>query len=561
MYKLFICLIAFILAFHSKAEELIKSYDIVIHVDASGELIVTERIKVVAEGFRIKRGIFRSFPTRYQNPNGFNVVVDFDVIDVTRNGEKEPYYVKQNFSESIIYVGDENVFIPNGTHEYEISYKTSRQLGFFEDFDELYFNAIGGQWDFKIQNVSVHVIFPDSTKLRDASVYSGVIGSKGCDCDVQINDNELHIQTTKSLYPTEYLTFAVAFQKGIIQPPSTQEKIWFFLRDNSEFLVGLILFLLIFSMYFIMWRRVGVDPRKGTIIPLFEPPNNYSPAEISFIYNMKYKNNILVASLVDMAIKGHVKIIKKTKLFSVERLNKDYSKLTPEEQVISKKLFPRGTMFTFTNKQAQRLQDLKITLTEMLETKKMPKYFIYNSKQNRIGIITSIVAFALFMFFASHPLIIVMLAVALLGTMILFNYLLKAPTLDGRRVMDDIEGFKMYLTTAEQRYLDKDYAPELNIEQFEKLLPYAIALGVENRWATKFEMELWHASKESRSAYSPEWYLHRDGLFRPSLLATAISSSFSSAISSSSVSPGSSSGSSGGGFSGGGGGGGGGGGW
>jgi uncharacterized membrane protein len=562
MIRWFICFAALFLAFFCSAEELIESYDIRIHVGENGELVVKESIKVQADGYRIKRGIFRSFPTRYKDRNGFNLVVDFEVLGVTRNGHDEPYHVDDNYAESIVYIGEESTFIPPGIHLYEISYKTSRQLGFFDDFDELYFNAIGGQWDFDIKAATVHVTFPDSTVLQNASVYSGVLGKTGCDCDMNVNGNELFIQTTASLYSQEYLTFAVAFQKGIITPPSTGDKIAFFLRDNSRIFIGFILLIVILGYYYITWRRVGKDPSKGTIIPLFEPPNGYSPAEISYILNMKYVNNILTASLVNMAIKGHIKIVNKGKVFSIEKLNDRYTDLTAEEQLISKTLFPLVSLFVFKNKNAKRLQALDSALDSMLAKKKMPKYFLYNSKESMIGILMSIGAIIFFAFFAAHPVFILVFVGLLLFIMILFSYLLKAPTKAGRLVMDEIEGFKMYLTTAEQRFLDQQHAPELNVEHFEKMLPYAIALDVENRWAKKFEVHL-SRSKSGSSAveYSPNWYSHSGRLFRPAMLTAAISSSFSSAIATSSIAPGSSSGSGGGGFSGGGGGGGGGGGW
>jgi uncharacterized membrane protein len=398
--------------------------------------------------------------------------------------------------------------------------------------------------------------------LRNPFVFSGYLGDSGCNCDVSINKNELFIQTNTSLYPQEYLTFAVAFQKGIIAPPSTQDQLVYFLRDNSSVFIGFFLLIVVLGYYYIAWRKVGKDPRKGTIIPLFEPPNNYSPAEISYIINMKYKDNILTASLVNMAIKGHIKIVNKGKVFSIHKLNDDLTKLTPEERLISSTLFPLVSLFVFTNKNAKRLQSLESSLTSRLAKKKMPKYFLYNSKENMIGILMSIVAVVFFAFFAGHPLFILVFVGLLLFSMILFSYLLKAPTKVGRLVMDEIEGFKMYLTTAEQRFLDQQHVPELNVERFEKLLPYAIALDVENKWAKQFEAHL-SSSKSGSSAteYSPSWYNHTGGLFRPAMLTAAVASSFSSAIATSSIAPGSSSGSSGGGFSGGGGGGGGGGGW
>jgi uncharacterized membrane protein len=127
--------------------------------------------------------------------------------------------------------------------------------------------------------------------------------------------------------------------------------------------------------------------------------------------------------------------------------------------------------------------------------------------------------------------------------------------------MDEIEGFRMYLGTAEQERLDRMQSPMLTTEVFESFLPYAYALGVENRWCDRFAREL-PAEVRQDPAYTPSWYHGRfHGLPAIHHLGSGFGSDFGSAISAASAPPGSSSGAGGGGFSGGGGGGGGGGGW
>ena len=145
----------------------------------------------------------------------------------------------------------------------------------------------------------------------------------------------------------------------------------------------------------------------------------------------------------------------------------------------------------------------------------------------------------------------------------IFYFLLKKPTLEGRKLLDKTEGFKKYLEVAEQEELNLIYPPRKTPKLFETYLPYALALGVENEWVEQF-VDVFSMHGENKD-YHPAWYSgshwnNNDlGSFTDS-----VSSSLNSAISSSSTAPGSSSGSSsfgGGGSSGGGGGGGGGGGW
>jgi uncharacterized membrane protein YgcG len=143
-----------------------------------------------------------------------------------------------------------------------------------------------------------------------------------------------------------------------------------------------------------------------------------------------------------------------------------------------------------------------------------------------------------------------------------FYHLMKAPTSAGRKLLDQIDGFRRYLTVAEKDRLNFENPPQRTPELFEMFLPYALALNVEQKWAEQFEDVLEKAGTGQEGGYSPSWY---HGTAWTTLgaagFASSLGSSMASAISSSSTAPGSSSGSGGGGSSGGGGGGGGGGGW
>ena len=113
--------------------------------------------------------------------------------------------------------------------------------------------------------------------------------------------------------------------------------------------------------------------------------------------------------------------------------------------------------------------------------------------------------------------------------------------------------------TARDR-LDRLTPPDDTPELFERYLPYAIALGVENRWAERFAGVLAAAAAQGRQGFA--WYSgSRNAWDDPDGFVDSVGSSLASTISSASTAPGSSSGSGGGGSSGGGGGGGGGGGW
>jgi hypothetical protein len=147
----------------------------------------------------------------------------------------------------------------------------------------------------------------------------------------------------------------------------------------------------------------------------------------------------------------------------------------------------------------------------------------------------------------------------------LFLYLLRAPTVIGRRIMDELEGFRLYLTTAETPRFNME-GPEITAQRFEALLPYAVALDAEEPWSQAFAAALKRAHPDDAdpmSHYQPSW--RSGGGWSSSDFSRSIGASVAGATSALAASmPRSSSGSSGfssGGGSGGGGGGGGGGGW
>jgi uncharacterized membrane protein len=175
-----------------------------------------------------------------------------------------------------------------------------------------------------------------------------------------------------------------------------------------------------------------------------------------------------------------------------------------------------------------------------------------------ILIVVALIAFNV----GSGPVIAVLAVVALMvAVVVVFAILMKRPTMRGRKLLDEMLGFKDYLEIAEKDELNLRNPPEKTPQLFEAYLPYALALGVDQRWAEKFTSVLASIRDPDGRPYHPGWYNGSWNVSNLSSSTSAISSGLSSAISHSVSPPGSSSGGGGGGFSGGGGGGGGGGGW
>ncbi|MEE4331518.1 MAG: DUF2207 domain-containing protein, partial [Wenzhouxiangella sp.] len=115
--------------------------DLVILPDASLE--VTERITVRSLQQDIRRGIYRDFPTRYRDRFGNRVRIDFEVIEVLRDGNPEPWFTERVDNGIRVNTGNDDFLPGPGQYTFTIRYRTQRQLGFFENHDELYWNVTG----------------------------------------------------------------------------------------------------------------------------------------------------------------------------------------------------------------------------------------------------------------------------------------------------------------------------------------------------------------------------------------------------------------------------------
>ncbi|MCP4046094.1 MAG: DUF2207 domain-containing protein, partial [Gammaproteobacteria bacterium] len=201
------------------ADERILDYQANVQIHADGSLIVTEDIRVRSEGKKIRRGIYRDFPTSYTDHFGNHYQAGLNVLDVQRDGVAEPFHTENRSNGVRIYIGSSNRTLSNGIHEYRLRFYTNRQLGFFEDYDELYWNVTGNDWVFPIDHASVRIGLPAPIYADDlrTAVYTGPQGANGQDAELQIvNEQTVRVETTQGLRAYEGLTVAVGWPKGVV---------------------------------------------------------------------------------------------------------------------------------------------------------------------------------------------------------------------------------------------------------------------------------------------------------------------------------------------------------
>jgi uncharacterized membrane protein YgcG len=538
--------------------EVIHHFHADIAVQIDGSIRVTETIVVTAEGKQIKRGIYREFPTRYKDKLGNTVNTSFDIVSVLRDGYKESFHTEKMANGTRLYIGKSNVFLNKGQYTYQIHYISQYQLGFFENQDELYWNVTGNDWSFPIQHASTRIVLPQHfspSEITTAS-YQGRMGSTESALQTAIFDNAVEFTSSRTLRSGEGLTVAVAWPKGHVYRPNFFDKMQRLAANNASILAASIGFLLAFLYYLIIWHAIGRDPKKGTIIALYHPVESLSAAAHRYILNMGYDNKAFTACLISLAVKGFITIEqKKSPTITRTRLAPNHL-LNESEKRILIDLFLSSDTLTFTQVNHERIRAVIELHQGLLNKEYLYKKFHTNFAFLIPAILISIIAGIFCIILEPNFIAIIIAAPTAIVLHLIFFYLLKAPTLAGRKVMDNIEGFKEYLQVGEKDNIAKQEAPTMSTALFEEYLPYAIALDVENAWCERLHKEVLMAT--GGDDYQPQW--HSGIRFNASTFGSSLSS-LNNSISSASSPPGSSSGSGGGGSSGGGGGGGGGGGW
>jgi uncharacterized protein (TIGR04222 family) len=519
-----------ILLFHS---------DIVVMPD--GWIEVTETIRVRAEGEQIRRGIYRELPTDYRDKLGNRYEVHLQPLALLRNDRPEPFHSRSDRNGIRTYFGSSDRFIETGIHTYTFRYRASRMLGFFETRDELYWNVTGNGWAFPIDEASatVRLGFPVAPVDLEVTAYTGAWGSKAQDYRANVDaDSIAHFSARNPLPPLHGLTIVLMWPKGHVAEPTQLKRLVWLLRDNANLLIVIAGIVVLLAYYVPVWRRYGKDPEEGVLVTRYEPPDGFSPASLRYIRQMYYDNKVMTTAIVSLAVKGYLRINdlgSKHTLFDLQPEN-GAAPLATGEREFYEAIFAEGRRVVLEQDNHALIAAAKSAHEDSLVADYRQRYFQTNALLNVPGILIALGSVVAALVIGGPPSITVIGAIVVMFlTIAFFVMIMKRPTIRGRKVLDEMLGFRDYLEVAEKDEMNLRNPPEKTPQLFEAYLPFALALGVEQAWAEKFA----------------------------SVLAAigSVTGDLGSAISSSVTPPGSSSGGGGGGFSGGGGGGGGGGGW
>jgi len=536
--------------------ESVKNLEVQIAINQDGSINVEEKIQYDFENLK-RHGIYRKIPVYKINQKGKKFwlkFTNFSVVDEKNNSY--PFAKKENDDFINLKIGDPYKTI-SGIHTYVIRYKVAGALTYFSDHDELYWNAVGNQWEVPINKAMVEVILPQTIKEEEirSKCYTGRYFSKEESCEIFQANNKIVFKTKKVLNSHEGFTIVVGFPPNRV---AKLEPIDFWRILKRIILILLIIFWYLLLPFYIVykWIRYGRDPKGnvGVVTNWYDPPKTIggkrflTPAEVGVLIDERADLKDIAATLVDLARRGYLRIEEKEKnnFFLVKNdFNSENDHLLDYEKTLLEGIFHKR----------KRVELKKANLTEAVE-KTMKKIYSQvtgdglfeknpESIRRRYFILAFFAAFTL-----NLPLVLACL---------IFGRSMPRKTPSGVNAKNIALSLKNFLSSQERQFAfqaDKQL-------MFEKLLPYAIVFGIEKIWAKRFKdlglrQPNWYQTDVSRPFDS---YLFVNSLnssitnFYTAATKTS-DSNLSSNISSSGFSSGFS-----GGFSGGGGGGGGGGSW
>jgi uncharacterized membrane protein len=543
----------------------IERFNAVIEVSPDGSIVVDETIEPRFTGSW--NGIFRTIPIEYRTPQGLNYTLRLDVESVTdAAGQKLKYESSRERHYRKL-----KIWVPGAvdtTRTVKLRYRVSNGLRFFDEHDELYWNVTGDEWEVPIESASAHVRLPAGVSGVRATAFRGAYGSTE-QSDVTVVADGVDVQTSRGLGMREGLTLVVGWNPGVVHRPTQIEKSAAVVYSNLPLAVPALVFVGMLRL----WRTRGRDPELAPIAAQYEPPAQMTPAELGTLVDGKPDMRDITASIVDLAVRGYLHIAEiqndhlfglfssKDYTFTLKRTREQWKDLKKHEQDLLDALFAGSvdsvTLSDLKNKFYKHLPGLRDELYDRLV-----KDGFYTGRPDRVRLLYTIggIVAGLAIGFVSSWIMIglgmqpfagVAAGIASGVIVILFGWFMPSRTSRGTRELEKVLGFREFLSRVEGDRLQRVVKTP---EMFEKYLPFAMALGVEDNWAKAFD---------GIYAQSPSWYTGPGGVgsFRPSsfthhlgAMSAAAATTMSSAPRSSGGS-GFSGGSSGGGFGGGGGGG------
>jgi uncharacterized membrane protein len=531
----------------------IDRFDVRIHLDPDGTMFVTETIAVDFHQLE-RHGIYRTIPVNYSRPEtvgGATVSTRYAlrlrVLGVAdEEGSPLPYDSWPDAGTRFIRIGDPDRTV-TGKKTYAITYRVQRAINRFEEHDELYWNVTGTEWNWPIHRASVEVHLPAAVSPERVrhETFTGLAGSTTTRAMDRVEEDSYHAEVT-GLGPGEGLTIVLGLEKGVLLPPSVLRETWWKLADNVFFLLAALMPILALALMTYFYFELGRDPGRSTpIVVQYEPPEDLSPAEVGTLLDERVDVPDLISIVIDLAVRGYLRIeeVESTTFlfFSTTDYRFEKSKdadddLSPHEALFLSALFRSGDSVLLSSLKDKFYTSLPAIAAAVMRRMISSGLFsrdpgkvrrFYRNVAAAAVLVPSVLGILLlassgrvrsllppepfhFFLFAAVCLVLTWAIVRL------FANAMPVRTAKGARLLRHCLGFQEFVSRVEKERLERMMKDDPTL--FERVLPYAIVLGVADQWAERFAGLL---------SAPPSWYRSDSfapGRFRPALLVSSLGS-------------------------------------
>ena len=499
----------------------IQRFDLDAQVQADGVVLIREHLTARFNGSW--NGLRRRIPLLVNrdgriDPLGLEILSVTDPLgqplrtETSRSGEDQ----------------DMRIYIPgaaDSTRSVVLTYQVINGLHHYRDRDVFYWNVTGNDWEVPIDQVNARIVFPRTVQGLNVDVFTGPRGATEHDARSQLLSNhEVQVSSTRRLDPGSGLTVMAAINSGVVHAPSPPTLLRQWLQARLIVLVPLITALILGWV----WWFHGRDPQLGAVPVVYEPPEGLPPALFISLMNQHIPGVALGATLVDLAVKGHLRIEPKPdRLFGLP-IGTSYrfhlltspwtwKSLVPHELFLLDHLFdhPRPGAVVSSDDLANSFY-VHVPGFESLVRDAMLQEGFYRRWPSAVRALTfslglfgiiAIVFVGLLLLPPDlsllqtrvDPLLFVMCLLISLILLALFTWLMPRRTPLGVAVLRQVFGFQQFLNRVEGPRLRRiPLTPEL----FERYLPYAMVCGLTQSWTAAFEGIL---------LSSPSWYVNPNG--------------------------------------------------
>jgi len=330
--------------------ERILHYDVTAEVNPDASLTVREDLEFIASGIKIKRGLVRAIPVRYQTSEGRNVEVGLEVLSTSVDGRSLDWKESDEGRGRQIRIGDPKRELSHGTHRLSLVYRTTKQLGFFDTHDELYWNVTGNEWDMPIQSASFRLKLPGRDFGEDfytVEWYTGAFGST--DRSGARETAGRTTVTTRALQPGQGLTVVYTWPKGIVlkPDPTMSERVSDFAWEHGSsifnWLSGLGAAVAAALLGLCGIRALTNHTGEVAASPLFHEPEGLSPSQARLIHAGDADTKALSAEIIKLAVQGWLKISgSKKEGYELEKVDRSDKPGDPGQKRLLSILFPGG---------------------------------------------------------------------------------------------------------------------------------------------------------------------------------------------------------------------------